>query len=83
MESFIHEFLHHAIHPVVIKQKEAVLKYNVKHAGVDDSYYLSSDDEGRLNAFEEYAVRKLSKDFVEEKYPVDLVMYLKELISAQ
>ena len=34
-----------------------------------------------MNAFEEYAVRRLTKDIVEDNYPVDIVSYLEDLLS--
>lgn len=50
------------------------------YPGVDESYYLSGDNAGRLNAFEEYAVRVLTTDVMNNKFPNDLISYLKELV---
>ena len=36
--------------------------------------------QGRLNAFEEYAVRVLTTDVMNNKFPNDLISYLKELV---
>lgn len=79
-EFIIHEFLHHVIHPVVIERKKTILENNDTYWNIDASYYLSGNDEGRLNAFEEYAVRKLSLDIIEEKYPIDIITYLEALM---
>ena len=51
------------------------------YPGIDRSYYLNCDDAGKLNAFEEYIVRKLTKDVFNMKFPLDLDDYIKESIS--
>lgn len=80
-ELVIHELLHHVIHSAVINKKKDILLKNRKFKDLDDSYYLSGCDEGRLNAFEEYAVRRLTKNIMEDKFPVDIVTYLEDLLS--
>jgi len=79
-ESVIHEFLHLIVHPIVVELRDAVLASGKACQGIDGSYYLSGDDAGRLNAFEEYAVRELTKDVVDGNYPNAIVSYLKGLL---
>ena len=64
----------------MIERKKTILENNDTYWDIDASYYLSGNDEGRLNAFEEYAVRKLSLDIIEEKYPIDIITYLEALM---
>lgn len=61
-ESLIHEFLHHVIHPVVVAQKDIILAGNAVYPSVDNSYCLSGNKKGRLDAFEEYAVREVTSE---------------------
>lgn len=79
-ESVIHEFLHHVVHPAVMDIADTVATTKRIYPGVDESYYLSGDNAGRLNAFEEYAVRVLTTDVMNNKFPNDLISYLKELV---
>ena len=60
-ESVIHEFLHHVVHPAVAEISDIVLAVKRTYPDIDESYYLSGDQAGQLNAFEEYAVRALTK----------------------
>ena len=76
----IHEFLHHVVHPVAAEIADMVLASKRVWNGIDNSYYLSGNDAGRLNAFEEYAVRKLTKSILNGKYPDALLSFLRELI---
>ncbi len=78
--SVIHEFLHHVVHTVVMMLKEMVLARKDVYPDIDSSYYLSGDDVGQLNAFEEYAVRKLTEDILDRNYPDALNLYLRALI---
>lgn len=78
-DSVIHEFLHHVVHPVVIAQKGMVLQRKTAYPGIDASYYLSGDDAGHLNAFEEYAVRELTRDVLTENFPDSLSVYLERI----
>ena len=80
MEFIIHEILHHIVHPVIIAHKKSILSRNTEKLNLDDSYYLSGNDEGHLNAFEEYVVRELTKDIMEKKYPLDITEYVKYLL---
>lgn len=76
LESVIHEFLHHVVHPFVLLQKDIILAHNMSNLDIDNSYYLSGDNIGKLNAFEEYAVRNLTEDILKGKYPDDISCYL-------
>lgn len=78
IESVVHEFLHHVVHPEVIQHKEQILEHKQRHQGIDDSYYLSGNDEGQLNAFEEFVVRKLTKDFLGNTPPDNLAAYISK-----
>ena len=53
----IHEFLHHVVHLVVAGTADMVLDYKRIWPDIDDSYYLPGDNDGQLNAFEEYSGR--------------------------
>ncbi|MBS5844032.1 MAG: hypothetical protein KIC77_11235 [Clostridiales bacterium] len=77
--SVIHEFLHHVVHPVVMMLKEMVLARKDVYPDIDSSYYLSGDA-GQLSAFEEYAVRKLTKDVLTMDYQEIITDYLKSLV---
>lgn len=80
-ESVIHEFLHHVIHPVVMDIADIVTTINRIYPDIDESYYLSGDHAGRLNAFEEYSVRVLTTDVMNNNFPKDLISYLKDLVK--
>lgn len=79
-ESVIHEFLHHVVHSAVTEVADIVLEKERLYPDIDDSYYLSGDSVGQLNAFEEYAVRVLTKDVTKGNYPDILVPYLRGLV---
>lgn len=78
-ESVIHEFLHLVVHPVVVEVEDVVLATKRTYPSIDESYYLSNDKAGQLNAFEEYAVRVLTKDVMEGNYPDELIPYLRKI----
>lgn len=80
VDSVIHEFLHHVVHPVVTKIKDLILSSKGSYAGIDASYYLTGNDMGQLNAFEEYAVQTLTTDIMTERYPDNLSEYLQLLV---
>lgn len=80
-ESIIHEFLHHVVRNTVISHSEAILNNSSYYPGIDSSYYLGYDAIGRLNAFEEYFVRMLTKLVVTENSPKSLDGFIKELLS--
>lgn len=78
-ESVIHEFLHHVVHPVVVEIADIVLATKRTYPGIDESYYLSGSKLGQLNAFEEYAVRVLTKGVMDNNFPDSLISYLRGL----
>lgn len=78
-ESVIHEFMHHVVHPVVVEIADMVLATKRAYLDIDESYYLSGSKAGQLNAFEEYAVRVLTKNVMNGDYPDELNSYLREL----
>lgn len=79
-DSVIHEFLHHVVHPCVAEIADILRVASRRYPGIDDSYYLSGDDTGQRNAFEEYAVRILTQNALKGDYPDNLISFLKELI---
>ncbi len=79
-ESVIHEFLHHVLHTYIHLLKERIAQKPCIYPGLDSSYYLTGDDIGKCNAFEEYAVRCLTKSVMNGNYPSDFIAYLKELL---
>lgn len=81
VESVIHEILHHAVHAAVLKYKNKILEYTSKYKNIDSSYYLNENDVGKLNAFEEFLVRALTKDFFAGKAPLKLEEYINVLSS--
>ena len=80
-DSIIHEFLHHVVHPAVEERKAMILKRRPVNEQLDDSYYLSGDDCGVLNAFEETVVRSLTEEVMKGKYPGDLSAYLESVLA--
>lgn len=80
-DSVIHEFLHHVVHPFVEQQKTLVLKYKPINDQIDQSYYLSEDDAGLLNAFEETVVRSLTEEIMKGKYPENIPDYLESFLT--
>lgn len=81
-DSVIHEFLHHVVHPAILKMADMVLTNKRIYPDIDTSYYLSGDAAGQINAFEEFAVRELTKDVFAMNYPKDLTNYLKMLLCS-
>lgn len=81
LDSVIHEFLHHVVHPVVVAHKDMVFESRRVYPDLDVSYYLSGDAAGQLNAFEEYAVRKLTKDILAMDFPKSLADHLQKLLE--
>ena len=65
------------IHPYM---QDMEIEKNIQYPGIDDSYYLNGKITGQLNAFEEYAVRELTKEVISGHYPEDIFIYLKDLI---
>lgn len=79
--SVIHELLHHVVHPRVLNNKEIILANARKYPGIDDSYYLSGNDDGRINAFKEFLVRSLTKTFFDRTTPTDLGTYIVDILE--
>lgn len=79
-EAVVHEFLHPVVHPAVIEAADLVLANRRTYPELDPSYCLSGDETGQLNAFEEYAVRKLTQAVLRMDYPENLPDYLKNLM---
>lgn len=78
-ESVIHEFLHHVVHPIVVEIADMVAATKRIYPDIDESYYLSGSEAGQLNAFEEYVVRALTKDVMDNNFPDSLISYLRGL----
>lgn len=77
IESIVHEFLHPIIKPIILENKDILLKSYKVYEHIDKSYYLTAN--GQVNAFEEYTVRKLTKDILNKKFPDNLTEYLISL----
>lgn len=71
-ESVIHEFIHHVVHPVIERRKDEILGRSLTNLGLDVSYYLDGGDMGKLNAFEEYMVRKFTNRILSDNVPNNL-----------
>lgn len=80
VDSVVHEFLHHVVHPIVLEIADMVLANKRAYPNIDKSYYLSGDNAGQINAFEEYAVRALTKGAMENEFPDKLAAYLRGLL---
>lgn len=74
-ESVIHEFLHHVVHPAVEACAAAIQADERLYPEVDASYYAA----GRLNAFEEYAVRQLTQLAMADELPKDLTAFIADV----
>lgn len=74
-ESVIHEFIHRSVHPVVNNKKDVILRCNLESLNLDASYYLNGSEAGKLNAFEEYIVRKLTNKILSEGIPENLDVF--------
>ncbi|MBQ3002584.1 MAG: hypothetical protein IJD82_02515 [Clostridia bacterium] len=72
LSNVIHEFLHTAVHPFVIAHQDAIQNSTCDFAELDPTYRTA----GKLNAFEEYAVRKLTEQVMNGEYP-DLQAFLE------
>ena len=76
-ESIVHECLHPVVHSLLEQADYPVEK--AEYPGIDESYYQDKSVAGYLNAFEEYAVRKLTEDFLLCNYPNEIDEYLRKL----
>lgn len=81
LESVIHEILHHIVHPMVQEHKDKIVIYDNHYDGIDSSYYHSDNDSGKMNAFEEFLVRSLTKEFLENTQTTDLKKYICKLLD--
>ena len=73
--SVIHEFLHHVVHPAVLRCAEVIPERT--YPGLDASYYTA----GKVNAFEEYAVRCLTDLAMADALPKDLDEFMQVLLE--
>ena len=78
-ESVIHEFLHHVVHPAVEACAAAIQADECLYPEVDASYYAA----GRLNAFEEYAVRQLTQLAMADELPKDFLTFMQQLLKCR
>ena len=60
--------------------QDIVRQRRLRYPAIDESYYLSGSRDGELNAFEEYAVRRLTKDVLAGSLPSDLAFYMQEIL---
>jgi len=81
LESVVHEFLHRIVHPHVCKNQNIILVNKKVFDCIDSSYYLSNSENGKLNAFEEYLVKSLTRDFINKTPPDDLDKYIVSLLN--
>lgn len=80
-KSVVHEFIHHLVHPVVDNRKDEILRCNFANLHLDDSYYLNGSQTGKLNAFEEYMVRKLTEIILNGAVPKNLNVFFDSEIT--
>lgn len=82
VESVVHEYLHHVVHPSVCKLKHRIIAHKTKYPGIDSSYYLDNADNGCVNAFEEYAVRQLTACLLNGERPESVESFLLKIEEA-
>lgn len=75
-EAVMHEFLHHSIHPAVENKKSEILRCSFVNPDLDASYYLDGGETGKLNAFEEYLVRRLTDKILSRDIPENLDVFV-------
>lgn len=78
-DSIIHEFLHTIIHPLI--EQGITMSARKQYPDIDESYYLDKSEQGYRNAFEEYAVRMVTKKVMEQEKLPDLHAYLEKLAA--
>lgn len=81
IDSVLHEYLHYVVHPIVCRYGKLLINKKLIFDGIDSSYYFYDSENGIVNAFEEYAVRCLTKAFTEGVQPTDLTTYIEALIE--
>jgi len=77
-ESIIHEFLHHIIHRHIEEYRKKVICHK-SYPFLDSSYYLDNDVNGKLNAFEEYVVRRFTEKVHRADFPPNLDMFIDSI----
>ena len=80
-DSVIHEYLHHVVHPIIEQRKTLMLEHKAINSQLDGSYFLSDNDAGTINAFEETVVRALTEEIMKGMYPEDLSAYLDRFLA--
>ena len=83
IDSVLHEYLHYVVRPIVSRYGKLLINNKLVFDGIDSSYYLSYDENGIVNAFEEYTVRCLTNAFTGGVPPTDLTTYIEALIDGQ
>lgn len=73
-ESVIHEYLHHVVHPVIMRHASYIPVR--EYPGLDVSYYAA----GPLYAFEEHVVRQLTARVLTDNLPKELSSFVKQLL---
>ena len=81
IDSVLHEYLHYVVRPIVSRYGKLLINNKRVFDGIDSSYYLSYDENGIVNAFEEYTVRCLTNAFTEGVPPTDLTKFVEALID--
>ena len=81
MDSVLHEFLHHVVHPIVLQHSQVILSQKRTYSGLDASYNLSNSPQGQLNAFEEHLVRSLTAKLLPGVSPPDINAVLMECLA--
>lgn len=74
-EAVIHEFIHHSVHPAIENRKDEILRCNFENLDIDASYYLNGSEVGKLNAIEEYMVRKLTDKIICGDIPENIEVF--------
>ena len=68
-DSIIHEILHLVVHP---HMKEIICdlnEINLESFAIDESYFIDESEQGKLNTLEEFIVRCLTSDVLDDYYP--------------
>lgn len=79
-ESIIHEFLHPLVHPLLQSYSEEILRSPRPLPEIDASYYLDGGRAGRMNAFEEFLVRRLTRAILDAAQPLDLEQFIELVV---
>ena len=76
-DSVIHEYMHSVVHPLI--DPSLIRDERRRWPGIDKSYYLDGTEKGRLNAFEEHAVRALTEKIMKREMIADIAEELRKL----